>query len=75
MARLQPEDAEDEHVVAEALAAFERDLSFRLMLWYEAAEDAFGNLVDHDRAIRQQLAAELERLDRESVLFGVRPAG
>jgi hypothetical protein len=72
--RLQPEDAEDEHVVAEALAAFERDLSFRLMLWYEAAEDAFGNLIDHDRAIRQRLAAQLERLDQESILFGAQPA-
>lgn len=71
--RLQPEDAEDQHVVAEALAAFERDLAFRLMLWSEAAEDAFGNLVDHDRAIRRRLAAELERLDQESVLFGARP--
>ncbi len=65
MWRLQPEDAEDGHVVAEALAAFERDLPFRLMLWYEAAEDAFGNLIDHDHAIRQRLAAELERLDQE----------
>jgi hypothetical protein len=72
--RLQPEDAEDEHVVAEALADFERDLSFRLMLWYEAAEDAFGNLIDHDRAIRQRIAAQLERLDQESILFGGRPA-
>lgn len=73
-ARDQPEDGEDEHVVAEALAAFQRDLSFRLMLWYEAAEDAFGNLIDHDRAIRQRLAAQLERLDQESILFGARPA-
>jgi hypothetical protein len=73
IARLQREDAEEEHVV-EALAAFERDLSFRLMLWYEAAEDAFGNLIDHDRAIRQQLAAQLERFDQESILFGARPA-
>jgi hypothetical protein len=74
MWRLQPEDAEDQHVAAEALAAFEQDLSFRLMLWYEAAEDAFGNLIDHDRAIRQRDAAQLESLDQESILFGVRPA-
>jgi hypothetical protein len=72
--RLQPENAEDEHVVAERLAAFQRDLSFRLMLWSEAAEDAFGNLIDHDRTIRQRLAAQLERLDQDSILFGAQPA-
>src|SRR6266542_3471014 len=31
----------------------------------EDAEDGFGNLIDHDHAIRQRLAAELERLDQE----------
>ena len=66
---------EDEHLVDERLAAFEGDLSFRLMLWYEAAEDAYASLIDGDDQIRERAAKKLGHLSEEATLFGARPAG
>lgn len=75
LAGLQTTDGEDEHLVDERLAAFEGDLSFRLMLWYEAAEDAYASLIDDDHQIRERAAKKLAHLSEEVILFGARPAG
>lgn len=75
LAGLRTTDGEDEHIVDERLAAFAEDLSFRLMLWYEAAEDAYASLIDDDHQIREQAAKKLAHLSEEVTLFGVRPAG
>jgi hypothetical protein len=75
LAGLRTTDGEDEHLVDERLAAFAGDLSFRLMLWYEAAEDAYAGLVANDHQTREQATKKLAHLSEEVTLFGARPAG
>ncbi len=72
---LRTTDGEDEHLLHQRMAAFAGDLSFRLMLWCEAAEDAYAGLIANDHQTREQAAAKLAHLSEEVTLFGARPAG